>query len=116
MDIVAFSPRIPGSVYVDLTVVGALSVEAVRRGSALRDGVASEIAAEHKVAKYPNCQVAPFAVEDHGRFGESAVALIRALAPTEPFLRTAAIGHIYQSMSSTLQRIAADAVIAAMSG
>jgi hypothetical protein len=107
MDIVAFSPHLPGPVYVDLTVVSALSVEAICRGSALRDGVAAEVASARKVIG--------FAVEDHGRFGEDALALVRALAPSAPSKRTVAIGRLYQSMAAALQRAAADAVLAAAS-
>ena len=51
---------------------------------ALRPGVTPEalaaaavVAARRKRAKYPNCPVIPFVVEDHGRLGEEAVSKAR---------------------------------------
>eukprot|EP00973_Karenia_brevis_P006364 865651-Karenia_brevis.AAC.1 len=37
MDLIVYSPRIAGPVYVDLTVVSALSIEALSKGAATRD-------------------------------------------------------------------------------
>ena len=113
MDLIIYSPRVAGAIYVDFTVVSALTIEAIAKGSALRDGVASDIAAQRKEQKYSNCVTWAFAVEDHGRFGEDAAGLIRALAPTEPQLRSKAISALHQSIACTLQRSSADAILAA---
>ena len=99
--------------YVDVTVVSALSSEALARGSAIRDGVASSSAAKDKVKDYPCCSVTPFPIEDHGRIGEDALRLIRVIAPVDPTERSRAIRRLHQSLGATLQRFSADAVIAA---
>ena len=113
MDLVMHSPRVAGAIYVDFTVVSALAVEAIAKGAALRDGVASIIAAQRKHQRYSHCVTWAFAVEDHGRFGEDALGLIKALAPTEPQQRSKAISVLQQSLASTLQRSSADAILAA---
>ena len=55
MDLVIYSPRVSGPIYVDFTVVTTLSAEAMARGAALRDGVASDIAAQRKQQRYSHC-------------------------------------------------------------
>ena len=111
LDIVLESPRAAGSIYVDFTVVSALSVEALARGLALRDGVAADLAATKKEQRYPHCRAWAFPVEDHGRFGEDALALGRALAPAEPERRSRALARLQQAVSAAVQRVAADSVI-----
>jgi hypothetical protein len=113
MDLVIRVPGVASPFYVDLTVASALSVEALRGGSAVRDGAAAGIAARGKIRDYPNCNVTPFVVEDHGRLGEDALRLIRLIAPTDLAERSRAIRRLHQSLGATLQRCAADAVIAA---
>ena len=113
MDFVIRAPGVATPFYVDLTVVSALSTEAMRGGSALRDGAAASIAAKRKERDYPNCSVTPFVIEDHGRLGEDAVRLIRMIAPSDAAERSRAIRTLHQSLGATLQRCAADAVIAA---
>ena len=105
-----------GALYIDLTVVSALTREALQHGSARRDGAAATVAARHKRAKYPQCQVTPFVIEDHGRLGEDAVALIKLLAPIDPVRRSKAVRALHQSLGAVLQRHAADAVLAATRG
>ena len=113
MDLVIHAPGFATPVYVDLTVASALSQEALAGGSAVRSGAAAEIAAKGKVRDYPSCAITPFVIEDHGRLGEEALCLIRALAPVDPVERSTAIRRLHQSLGATLQRCAADAVIAA---
>ena len=113
MDIIVYSPQVSGGMYVDFTVASALSREALSKGAALRDGVAAALAEQDKVNKYPNCAVVAFAVEDHGRWGEAARKFVRMVAPTDSNMRSAAISRLHQSLAATLQRVAADAVIAA---
>ena len=55
----------------------------------------------------------PFAVEDHGRLGEEALALTRLLAPARDTQRSAAIRQLRQSLGCVLHRNAGDAVRAA---
>ena len=113
MDLVIYSPRMAGAICVDFTVLTALSAEAISRVSGLRDGLASDLAAQRKQQRYTHCVTWAFAVEDHGRFGEDAIALVRALAPTEPQLRSRAIATLHQSLAATLQRCSADSMLAA---
>ena len=111
MDLIVLSPNVPGRVHIDLTVVSPLSVEALSKGSALRSGSAASLAAADKQARYDNCKVYPFPVEDHGRLGESARTVVRMIAPSEE--RSASITALYRSLSAVLQRGSAEAIIAA---
>ena len=95
------------------TVVTALAVDALARGSATQDGRAADIAADGKRRNYPLLNVTPFAIEDHGRFGDSALGFVRAIAPALASERSAAIASLYHRLSATLQRVAADSVLAA---
>ena len=113
MDLVVRVPGVAQAFYIDLTVVSALSLEAVAGGAAVRDGAAAGIAEAGKKKDYPNCNVTPFAVEDHGRLGEHSLRFIRIVAPVDLAERSVAIRHLHQSLGATLQRYAADAVIAA---
>ena len=56
----------------------------------------------------------PFAVEEHGRLGRDAIQLAKRLAPQDAAERAVVIRDLYQTMSSTIQRLQADAVIASM--
>ena len=113
MDLVIHAPHVGNAINVDLTVVTALSREAMAAGSARRDGAAAQRAARNKRARYPNCHVVPFVIEDHGRLGEEAIQLVRRLAPTVSTERSSAIRRLYQSMGAVLQRHSADSVLAA---
>ena len=97
MDLVIYAPDVAGPIFVDLTVVSALSRAALRSSSAGRDGAAAAVAARRKVAGYPQCTVTPFVVEDHGRFGEDALRLARLLAPKETKQRSSALRQLYQA-------------------
>ena len=114
LDLVIYSPRMSGAIYVDLTIASACSQEALSRGSAGFAGVAASIAEERKCSKYPNIDPWPFAIEDHGRWGDSAIALSRALAPPSLSLRSASLRRLQQAVAVALQRTAADAMLAAM--
>ena len=113
MDLVIHAPDRSQPVHVDVTIVSALALDAMGAGAARRDGAAAGVAARRKRAKYPQCTIVPFVVEDHGRFGEDAAALVRRLAPIENTKRSAAICRLYQALGSVLQRHAADAVVSA---
>ena len=113
MDLVIHAPQSGNAIHVDLTVVTALSREAMAAEAARRDGAAAHVAARHKRAKYPNCPVVPFVVEDHGKLGEDVLHLVRQIAPSLPSERSTAIRRLYQSLSAVLQRHSADSVLAA---
>ena len=105
-----------GAIFVDLTVVSALTREVLNHGSARRDGAAAAVAARHKRAKYPHCNVTPFVIEDHGRLGDEAIDLTKQLAPSDPVKRSKTIRLLHQTLGAVLQRHAADAVLAATRG
>ena len=113
MDLVIHVPGVASPLYVDLTVVSALSSDAFAGGSTVRSGAATDIAARGKSRDYPLCSVTAFVIEDHGRLGEDALRLIRLVAPADPADRSRAIRRLHQSLGATLQRVAANAVIAA---
>ena len=114
MDLVVRAPTCAGQFHVDLTVVDAASREALQRGAADRDGAAAKVAADHKRRKYPNIDVIPFVLEDHGRLGADAVAFLQRVAPGDLQKRSQAMRDIYHALSATLQRHQADAIIAAI--
>ena len=113
MDLIIHAPRVAVPIRVDLTVVSALSQDALARGSARRAGTAAAAAENDKRARYPGLKMVPFVIEDHGRMGEDALALVRLLAPPLDVERSAAIRWLQQALGSVLQRHAADAVLAA---
>ena len=114
MDLVVHSPAFSTPAYVDVTVVSALSAEALAKGSAHCAGVACSLAVQDKRASYPFLPVITFAIEDHGRFGDEALGFVRKVAPADKHQRARALQCLYQRLGATCQRIAADAVIAAM--
>ena len=113
MDLVVHAPGIAGPIHIDLTVVSSTAREALGKGSASKDGAAAASAAARKRAKYPMCAVLPFVIEDHGRLGIDGLSFARRLAPREAVERTHALAGLYQAIGATLQRSAADAIIAA---
>ena len=113
MDPVIHAPGVAAPIDVDLTVCCATSDEALSKGAASRDGVATELAAYKKRRKYRNISLVAFALEDHGRIGDEALRLARRLAPRALDERSAALRSLYQALSCTLQRLQADSAIAA---
>jgi hypothetical protein len=111
--LVIHAPGVASPFYVDVTVVSALSSDALSGGSAVRDGAATEVAAKAKFRGYPNCNLTPFVIEDHGRLGNEALQFVRIVAPVDPSERSKASRRLHRSLGATIQRIAADAVIAA---
>ena len=113
LDLVIVSPQLAGPAFVDVVICSACSVDALQRGSGIAPGTAARIAEAKKTCKYPNIQAWGFGVEDHGRWGASALALARALAPSEPDERSSAMRTLFQSVSTALQKTAAEAMITA---
>ena len=114
MDLVVRAPNIASPIFHGLMVVSAaLSKEALAIGSAVRDGAAAAAVARGKARDYPHCRITPFAVEDHGRLGDAALQLVRLLAPVDLAKRLVAMRRLHQTLGATLQRVAADAVLAA---
>ena len=114
MDLIIYSPHVAGGLHIDVTVVSALSVEALAKGSALNDGVAAGLATSRKERKYSGCEVYAFPVEEHGRCGKQASTVIRMLAPQDSSERSRTIGTLYQDIACSVQRANADAILAAM--
>ena len=114
MDLVIRAPEITGPVLVDVTIVSPTSRDALAKGAAVREGAAASIAAGKKRAKYPNIAVVPFVIEEFGRLGEDAIGLVKKIAPKQPDERTTALKKLYHAVGATMQRTAANAVLAAM--
>ena len=53
-------------------------------------------------------------IEEYGRFGEDAIGLVKEIAPKKPEERTIAMKRLYHMVGATMQRTAANAVLAAM--
>ena len=82
------------------------------------DGRAAQAAEVEKARRYkrsdnPHEALVAFAVESRGRVGEEAMGLIKAVAPTEPSLRTAVIQDAYQSLSVVIQHRIAEILLSA---
>ena len=114
MDLVVYTPDSATPTYVDISIVTALSHQALASGSAKHDGKASEIAGKGKRKDYPLINVTPFIVEDHGRFGSDAVSFLKQVAPSEAGARSKAMGDLYHRLAAFLQRTAADSILAAI--
>ena len=114
IDLLVHVPGWASPVYIDVTIVSALADEPMNKGAATRPGVAAELAEVKKQRDYPYVPVIGFAIEEHGRMGEKARAFVGAVAPASPVARAAALRGLYQSLGATLQRSAADAVLAAV--
>ena len=114
MDLVVYPAGACSPIYVDVSIVSAVSREALSKGSAHYDGKAAEIAERAKRRDYPLINVTPFIVDDHGRLGPEALSFVRRIAPTSPTQRSKAISDLYHRLSAQLQRAAADAVLSAI--
>ena len=109
-----YGPTLGAPAHLDTTVASALSVEALRAGSAARPGVAAELAEQGKRRDYPNIAIVPIAVEDHGRLGAPALAFFRRAAPAGRSERSLALRGLFQALGAGLQRVGADAVLTAL--
>ena len=67
MDLVIHVPDVTSPFYVVLTIVGALSSDALASGLAIRDGMAAEVAACGKIRDFQNCSITRYVIEDHSR-------------------------------------------------
>ena len=108
MDLIVRAPSIFGPIRIDLTVRPWNEVLPDR------EGTTGEFGAHRKRQKYANIAVLPLVLEDSGRVGNDALGLVRKIAPQDPRPRVGTTNDLYQSLSATLQRTAANAIIAAM--
>ena len=109
MDLVIHAPGVSGPILVHVTMVNALTRDALNKNSATRDGATAANAARVKRNKYANLAVV---IEDHGRINEDGARLVRKLAPagTDRSIRLAAL---YQQLASSIQKASARSLIAA---
>ena len=94
MDLVVRTPDCTSPAYIDVSIVSALAAQALAGGSSKHHGKAAELAAKEKRKDYPQVNVSPFIVEDHGRFGDDAVAFLKRLAPPGASARSRAMGDL----------------------
>ena len=90
--------------------------ERLSKTAANRDGAAALVLEQRKTRKYPNLSLVPFAIEAHGRMGESAMRLAKMIAPKPcpgSVKREEAIAALYQKVAASLQKTQADAIITA---
>ena len=113
MDLIIRSPKPLTPIYVDVTIADATSTEALSKNAANRDSAAAQVLERRKIEKYPNVKVTPFCVESHGRLGDHAMQLAKTVAPTEAEERTKALAELYQTISTELQWVNAEAIISA---
>jgi len=101
-------------ILIDVVVTHAAAADEVAMARAAQvDGAAAAAAERRKRARYPQAVgLVPFALETGGRPGAAARGLVRRLAPTEPALRTEAIGDLWQSLGVVVQRANALRVLA----
>ena len=60
-----------------------------------------------------NCAGCPFVFETGGRWGTTADAWIKTLAPTDPAERSEALAQLRYQLATSLQRSVADAILTA---
>ena len=89
--------------HLDATIWHAASQEALRAGSACKDGVAAHLAVQSKYRKYPSVKLVPAALETGGRVSEPFLRLVRTLAPWGK-MRTTEMSMAWQLISAALQR------------
>ena len=100
--------------YVDVSVTDAATVDQERlRRRARHDGAAALSQEDVKRLRYPGADLVPFVLEALGRPGESAVALLRSVAPLEKELRGPVVGAAWQTLSALLQEELAEALLTA---
>jgi hypothetical protein len=102
MDLVFTTPT-GVTMHLDATIWHAASQQALRAGSACKDGVAAHLAVQAKYRKYPNVKLVPAALETGGRVSEPFLRLVRSLAPWGK-TRTTEMAMAWQLISAALQR------------
>ena len=75
--------------------------------------VVKTIAAAEAAEAAAEADLVPFVLEALGRPGESAIALLRSVAPVEQELRGPVLGAAWQSLSAILQEELAEALLTA---
>ena len=114
LDLMVHRPDLGPAIYLDVTIVSACVASALEGGAALRDGAAADMAVRRKRARYAMLShLVPFVLEEHGRWGEDALAFARRVAPIESAARALALADLYQRVAVAAQRAAAQAIMAA---
>ena len=114
LDVIIHHEKTRQPALIDVTIVNAAVAEYIKAGASTTDAAAAAVAEGAKVRKYSGATIVPFAIEEHGRLGEAALRLIRTLAPVSPEARSRAMNDIYRRIGGVVQKISADAVLAAM--
>ena len=113
MDIVCHTHS--GLFLIDISVTDAVSASPKYNNSHARhDGNAATTREHDKQRRYhhhPN--LIPFVFETGGRWGTTAEAWIKSIAPTDPDERSECLAQLRYTLSTTLQRSVADAILTA---
>ena len=100
--------------YVDVSVVAASTVDVERRRRrAQAEGQAAKAMEDTKRLRYPGADLVPFVLEALGRPGESAMSLLRSLAPIDPAERGRCLGAAWQSIATITHTALAESLVSA---
>ena len=81
-----------------------LSQQALRAGSARKDGAAAHLAEIGKKRTYKSIPVNPMVIEFGGRLGGTLLRVVRSIVPHGTPDRSEVLGAAWQSISATVQR------------
>ena len=113
LDIV-FTNKHGQRVFVDVSVTDAASEDRERAQRRARaDGVAAAAQEDVKRLRYPGADMVPFVLEALGRPRDSAIDLLRGLAPSDPIERSKVLGEAWQTLSAIVQEELAESLLTA---
>ena len=100
---------------IDISVTDAVSdCQSRTKARSNKDATAAMEREQQKRHRYKNDpRLVPFVFEVGGRWGPTAEAWIKTLAPTDPAERATALAHLRYEISASLQRSNADMIITA---
>ena len=98
--------------HLDITIVAATSQQALQGGSNNKVGDAAKQSAQAKRAKYEPHVMLPLVIETGGHVGAEFCTFVKELLP-DGFLRSQMAQTIWQTLSTTLQRANARALLQA---
>ena len=113
MDIVCTTHT--GHYLIDISVTDAVS-ECPKHttSNAHHNATAATAREQAKRTRYQNHQdLIPFVLETGGRWGPTAEAFTKGIAPTEPTERAECLTHLRYILSTSLQRNSADMILTA---
>ena len=113
MDIVCHTTT--GLALIDISVTDAVSACPKHTASHARDDGTAATTREHDKRRryHDHPDLVPFVFETAGRWGTTAEAWLKTVAPTDPQERAETLTQLRYNLSTTLQRNVADAILTA---